>query len=119
MPALTENEIYKNDIACFIMDRTLKKSEIVDCLKHIWIPPLDFNFPENIEGRQKRKFQHKYLTQYSWLAYSDIHKGAYCKFCVLFAFSGGGIGRQVNLCLHTKPIYLMIFTLLLKIQHIN
>jgi len=104
MPAMTENEIYKNDIACFIMNRTLKKSEIVDCLKHIWIPPLDFNFPENIEGKQKRKFQHKYLTQYSWLAYSDIHKGAYCKFCVLFAFSGGGIGRQVNLCLFIKPI---------------
>jgi len=80
---------------------------------------LDFNFPENLEGKQKIKCQHKYLTQYSWLTYSDIHKEAYCKLWVLFAFSGSGIGRQVNLCLRIKPIYLMIFTLLLKIQHIN
>lgn len=96
MPVISANRIYENDIACFILDRALKQSEIVACLKHVWIPPPDFPFPENIEGKQKRKFQHKYLTQYSWLTYSDKNKGAYCKLCVLFAFSGGGIGRQVG-----------------------
>lgn len=85
MPALLENEIYKNDIGNFIMDRTLKKDEIIDCLKYSWIPPPDFTFPENIKGKQKRKFHHKYLIQYSWLAFSNIHKMlivnyAYCLF---------------------------------------
>lgn len=85
-----------NDVACFLSNSTLKQSEIVKCLKLAWVPPPNFAFPEKIEGKQKRKFQYKYLTQFSWLAYSHQKEGAFCKLCVLFAFSGGGIANQVN-----------------------
>lgn len=57
-----------------------------------WEPSVSYIFPEYVEGKQKRRFLHKYLAQFSWLAFSKKHKGAYCKFCVVFAFSGGDVG---------------------------
>ncbi|KAL4090441.1 hypothetical protein QTP88_025276 [Uroleucon formosanum] len=38
---------------------------------------------------RKLKFQHHWLTTYSWLLYSEIKNGAFCKFCVVFGKCGG------------------------------
>lgn len=84
-------------MANFVVDRRLTTKEIHDCLTLEWVPPATYAFPEYIEGKQKRRFLHKYLTQFPWLAYSKKYEGAYCKFCVVFAFSGGGVGQQVNI----------------------
>ncbi|KAL4108237.1 hypothetical protein QTP88_018472 [Uroleucon formosanum] len=59
---------------------------------------------KKIEGKQKRKFQYKYLTTFSWLAYSHLKEGAYCKLCILFAFSGDGIANQRLGKLVTEPM---------------
>ncbi|XP_050064693.1 52 kDa repressor of the inhibitor of the protein kinase-like [Aphis gossypii] len=98
------SQIYTNDIACFLSNQRLKQSEIAKCLKLAWVPPPDFAFPEKIEGKQKRKFQYKYLTTFPWLAYSHQKEGAYCKQCILFAFSGGGIANQRLGKLVTEPM---------------
>lgn len=89
-------ENHMHDIASFVVDRSLQNSEIIACLKYAWVPPVDYAFPVNVEGVRKRKFQYKYLQQFLWLAYSESKQGAYCKWCVVFAFSGGGVGNQVN-----------------------
>ncbi|KAL4126532.1 hypothetical protein QTP88_010753 [Uroleucon formosanum] len=96
--------MHTNDVACFLSNHKLKQSEIAKCLKLAWVPPPNFAFPEKIEGKQKRKFQYKYLTTFSWLAYSHLKEGAYCKLCILFAFSGGGIENQRLGKLVTEPM---------------
>ncbi|KAL4154106.1 hypothetical protein QTP88_001939 [Uroleucon formosanum] len=96
--------MHTNDVACFLSNHKLKQSEIAKCLKLAWVPPPNFAFPEKIEGKQKRKFQYKYLTTFSWLAYSHLKEGAYCKLCILFAFSGGGIANQRLGKLVTEPM---------------
>ncbi|XP_060881979.1 uncharacterized protein LOC132953621 [Metopolophium dirhodum] len=82
------------DIANFVVKHTLQSSEIFNCLKLTWIPDPKYDFPIRAEGRHNRKFQSKYLEIFPWSAYSEINKGAYCKWCVVFAFSGGGSGNQ-------------------------
>uniref|UniRef100_A0A2S2R8Z8 TTF-type domain-containing protein n=1 Tax=Sipha flava TaxID=143950 RepID=A0A2S2R8Z8_9HEMI len=82
------------DIANFVVKHTLQSSEIFNCLKLTWIPDPKYDFPIHAEGKHSRKFQYKYLEIFPWLAYSEINKGAYCKWCVVFAFSGGGSGNQ-------------------------
>lgn len=84
-----------HDIANFVVKHTLQSSEIFNCLKLTWIPDPKYDFPIRTEGKHNRKFQYKYLEIFPWLAYSEINKGAYCKWCVVFAFSGGGSGNQV------------------------
>ncbi|KAF0745937.1 zinc finger MYM-type protein 1-like [Aphis craccivora] len=83
-----------HDIANFVVDHALKYSEIVNSLKFAWCPSPNYIFPQQIEGKGKnqrnRKFQYKYLDLFPWLAYSKIKNGAFCKWCVVFAFSGGG-----------------------------
>jgi len=36
-------------------------------------------------GFRKRRFQMQWLGEFKWLAYSVIHEGAFCKWCVVFA----------------------------------
>ncbi|XP_050063160.1 zinc finger MYM-type protein 1-like [Aphis gossypii] len=89
-----ENHNDMHDIASFIKNRSLHESEIIACLKFTWEPPVSFAFPVQLEGNRTRKFQHKYLQLFPWLAYSKDKQGAFCKWCVIFANSGGGVGNQ-------------------------
>ncbi|KAL5234734.1 hypothetical protein ACI65C_002144 [Semiaphis heraclei] len=102
----TQQRLY--DIANFVVDHALKPSEIANCLKFAWRPSPDYAFPQKIEGSGKnqrnRKFKYNYLELYPWLAYSEIKNGAFCKWCILFAFSGGGIGKQKLGKLVTQPM---------------
>lgn len=94
IPAV-ENQNDLLDIASFIKKRSLQESEIIACLKFTWEPPLSFTFPVQIEGNRTRKFQHRYLQLFPWLAYIKDKQGAFCKWCVVFTTSGGGVGNQV------------------------
>lgn len=78
------------------MKEVLTDDEKLKLLKNTWIPPTTFPFPELVEGKQKRKFNHDWLKKYKWLAYSQMLGGGLCTQCVLFAPSGAGIGSQVK-----------------------
>ena len=43
-----------------------------------------------------RSFQYKWLNRYSWLVYSKILDGGFCKYCVLFAQNRESLGFLVN-----------------------
>lgn len=59
----------------------------------IWEPDHTFKF--SISGDRKLKFQLSWLKKKcSWLTYSKLHDGAFCKFCVLFKRNEGGRGNQ-------------------------
>lgn len=68
-------------------------------LQETWTPSSNYSFPVNVEGKQTRRFRSEWLTQYNWLAYSEILCGGFCKMCVLFAPDGAGAGSQVSLCI--------------------
>lgn len=50
-------------------------------------PKSTYKYPQSTFGKQKRSFQHQWLSRYKYLMYSKAENGAYCIPCVLF--SGG------------------------------
>ncbi|CAM8884790.1 unnamed protein product [Rhodiola kirilowii] len=42
------------------------------------------NYPQTFDGREKRRFQHRWFTLYSWLEYSEARDRAFCFPCFLF-----------------------------------
>ena len=47
-------------------------------------PDHKYQFPLIQYGKQKRSFQHNWLTRFNGLVYSELDQGGYCKYCVLF-----------------------------------
>ncbi|KAI6658734.1 hypothetical protein LOD99_15057 [Oopsacas minuta] len=55
-----------------------------EVLLNCWVPPDNYKFPPIIQGGRKRYFNSKWLINNTWLAYSEILSGGFCKICVLF-----------------------------------
>eukprot|EP00102_Acyrthosiphon_pisum_P022512 XP_016659722.1 PREDICTED: uncharacterized protein LOC100575311 [Acyrthosiphon pisum] len=84
----------QNDIALFVKQALLTDEEKYLVLSNVWVPNANYKFPVKEKNKSRGlKFQHKWLIEFNWLAYSEIKGGAFCKQCVLFATSGG-IGNQ-------------------------
>ena len=64
----------------------------LELLENVWNPDPSFIFPPS--RTRNLRFQLKWLYRWKWLAYSKAEDGTFCKFCALFAPSGGGIGKQ-------------------------
>ncbi|KAL1422037.1 hypothetical protein MTO96_022499 [Rhipicephalus appendiculatus] len=82
------------DIICALKsslaDNDLKRK----LLTSPWTPPDTYNFKADAaELNQARAFRPAWLSQYSWLAYSSVLKGALCRQCVVFK-PVTGKGRQ-------------------------
>ena len=54
-------------------------------LKDPWKPNANYNFPSVSEGKRKRFFNIHWFKEFSWLSYSNLKEGAFCRFCVIFA----------------------------------
>lgn len=68
-------------------------------------PPQNYEYPEQTEGGQKRKFQPKWRKEYPWLSYSQQQNGVYCLRCVLFSGSDSRGKHPVALgSLVTRPL---------------
>ena len=64
--------------------RQLTDSEIYHLLTHHFKPSSTYRFPLFQCGKQNRSFQYSWLSRYNGLVYSELDKGGYCKYCVLF-----------------------------------
>jgi len=84
------------------VDKELTDEEKFDFCKNTWSLVVGYKFPVIKQGNQNRSFQLHWLRRYHWLAYSELKKGGFCKFCALFAPTGGGRGCQVILYLDIK-----------------
>jgi hypothetical protein len=69
----------------------MSNDEKLDILDHLWIPNVSYNFPKS--GKRNLKFQHSWLYEFKWLAYSDIEDGAYCKICIFFPSPNICVGK--------------------------
>ena len=66
-----------------------KKRKLMDHEKYYLLinqfkPNHKYQFPLFQYGKQKRSFQHSWLTRFNGLVYSELDQGGYCKYCVLF-----------------------------------
>lgn len=64
--------------------RALSNDEKYYLLTNHFTPNWMYKFPSYEYGKQKRSFQHNWLSRYNGLVYSESGKGGYCKYCVLF-----------------------------------
>ena len=53
-------------------------------LFNCWSPPSGFSFPYVTVGGQNRSFQKQWSNEFTWLTYSNIHNGTFCKWSVVF-----------------------------------
>ena len=92
------------DIGNFV--ENVPRSQIHVLLKKCWKPKPNHKFPYIQQGSKRRRFQHKHLEQFDWLAYSAVpeKEGGFCKICVLFSRRWGGRGSQDLGTLVTKPL---------------
>lgn len=61
-------------------------------LENLWYPDESFTFTAS--GKRNLKFQYSWFRRWSWLTYSKLFNGAFCKYCVLFCLNYGGVGSQ-------------------------
>jgi len=73
----------ENDIGNFV-GVPLTDADRRKVLFNCWSPP-GFSFPYVTVGAQNRSFQKQWLNEFTWLAYSNIYTGAFCKWFVVFA----------------------------------
>ena len=81
---------HTNDIGNFINEITNFDDTVkYNILKNSWKPGPTFKFPFSIHKKNKRDerryINYSCLVEHEWLTYSDIYKGLFCKYCVIFA----------------------------------
>jgi hypothetical protein len=67
-----------------------------------WLPDESYSFPAS--GKRNLRFQRSWMARFPWLVYSNKFKGAFCKYCVIFATEYSGRVNQQRLgALVLKP----------------
>ncbi|CAH0402528.1 unnamed protein product [Chilo suppressalis] len=95
---------YRFDIS-YAIGKSLSNEKKYKYLTESLEPPRSYEYPEQTEGGQKRKFRSDWLKEYSWLVYSQEQNGAYCLPCVLFSGPDSGGKHSVALgSLVTRPL---------------
>lgn len=96
-----------NDIGTYATPEitNIPKDVQLALLKEAWIPPENYKFPLSVEGKRTRKFNHHWLKQFSWLAYSKMMEGAYCRLCVVFANRHPACGTVGSLVVKPQKRY--------------
>ncbi|CAM4832642.1 unnamed protein product [Rotaria magnacalcarata] len=92
---------YTDDIGLYVSNNTAKNdfSLLNRLLTKPWIPPSNYNYPKiEQSGKRRSVYQHSWLVRYSWLSYSKMHQGIYCRYCVLFSRKGENqsLGQLIN-----------------------
>lgn len=78
-------------------------------LQNHWEPPKGYTFPFSVHNKGgkeiKRFLGRNHIESKHWLVLSDVHKGLYCKYCVLFSSEFGGHQKGSHLqSFVTKPV---------------
>ena len=101
-PAVSSGDFKR--VVELMQQRALSNEEKYYLLTNHFFPNRAYKFPSYEYGKQKRSFQHNWLSRYNGLVYSESGKGGYCKYCVLFgraaysmqSFSGILINRPLT-----------------------
>lgn len=67
-------------------------------LEDHWKPPSNYVYPFSISSKGVKRYLSKtHLEKHSWLVLSELKKGLFCKYCVLFAQEKAGHNKGVKL----------------------
>ena len=94
-PRCTENKHstcnleLNNDFIQYVSQSSFNDEERFAALEDHFKPNKKYKFPTKQEYGKLRSFQHSWLDEHSWLAYSPHVDGAFCKVCVLFGIESG------------------------------
>ena len=94
------------DIELYVSHRELISDDIkFTMLTQPWKPDVGYSFPYATFGKQRRCFSVDWLKKYSWMCYSHVLGGAFCKVCVFFGpeLTGKG-GHQKTGNLVSQPL---------------
>ncbi|XP_029342185.1 52 kDa repressor of the inhibitor of the protein kinase-like [Acyrthosiphon pisum] len=84
-----------NDIGNYVHNLEIDDFKKEELLKTPWVPHLTYIFP--VKTKRNLRFQLSWIQRFSWLSYSQIFEGAFCRPCVLFAREKGGKGGHQQL----------------------
>jgi hypothetical protein len=76
----------------------------MEALNTSWTPGKNYDFPITLYGSKNLKFQLSWFDKCSWIVYSSLDDGIYCKYCILFCVKQGEKGGQSLGQLCTKPL---------------
>ncbi|XP_050062925.1 52 kDa repressor of the inhibitor of the protein kinase-like [Aphis gossypii] len=87
---LNIQQYHKNDVGLLVQRNSISDEDKHLILTNVWVPPSNYKFPISEKNKKRGlRFQYKWLTEYNWLSYSELKDGAFCKYCVIFAKTGG------------------------------
>ncbi|XP_049946396.1 zinc finger MYM-type protein 1-like [Schistocerca serialis cubense] len=89
------------DIGRYVGHPPANDEEKLRALKEPWTPRNTFKLP--VTGKKNLSYQRHWTTRHSWLVYSNIMQGAFCKICVLLGKMQGGCGHQELGAFVSKP----------------
>ena len=80
----------KYDIGLYINEKLIANYLKLKLLEAPWHPESTYIFPAG--GKRNLHFQSQWFSLHPWLVYSEHHRGALCKYCVLFSINTAGMG---------------------------
>jgi len=110
-----DSQVSLFDIKLYVgQSQKLSNKEKIEYFQKTWTPRSTFVFPTSELNKKKIKISIKLVRQMEMA--SQINDGAYCKYCVIFYRTEGGIGSQTsgNFCL--KP-FRMWYKAIEKFNH--
>lgn len=100
-PSLAINADIKQDIITFTNNTIPEDNRHHLFTNCVQVPPKSFTFPES--GSRNLRFQHSWLSRWTWLAYSESTDGAFCSVCIFYANSAEPNKNRANLNLVKQP----------------
>ncbi|XP_022177201.1 52 kDa repressor of the inhibitor of the protein kinase-like [Myzus persicae] len=85
----------ENDIGNYVHNLEINDLKKEELLKTPWVPHSTYIFP--VKTKRNLRFQLSWIKRFSWLSYSQIFEGAFCRPCVLFVREKGGKGGHQQL----------------------
>nr|CAI5819663.1 unnamed protein product [Callosobruchus analis] len=82
--------------------KAIRNEDKIELLEKFLVAPENFLFPLKKQRQHLRKFNFIWLREHTWLRYSKIEDGVFCKYCILFASNFAGrsgnqtLGHFVN-----------------------
>lgn len=104
----SNNCTFTNDIGLYI-NKQVNDYTKRQLLEQPWEPPKSYTFPHSVHKKcgkdVKRYLGPQHFEQRKWLVLSDMKKGLFCKYCVLFASEKCGHNKgMVAQNLVTQPL---------------
>ena len=100
-PPAKQPRICHSDAGVFVHSHPVSDNDKFCLIQEHFVPAPRYKFPQ---ASNRRSFQHKWLSRYQWLRYSEQDDGGYCLPCALFFRATVSFRSDHPGVLVTKPL---------------